>query len=464
MAVGTIILGYLISDNAYGLYAIAFILPNTVLIFQDWGVGQAMLRNCAKCRAENKLGEARKIIVAGLTFEIITGSMLTLVSLGIANFIATDVYQKPESGPLIILASLTVISTALFTANLNIFTGFEKLKLSRNTMIFQAIIQTAICPLLVYLGYGATGAVIGYVSAAAAAAVISTIFLYFSIFKKLPKTPKDGQSMFQLLKPLLGFGVPLAISSGIALILTQFTSFMMAIYVIDNAVIGNYRIAMNFAILIAFVTVPISTVLFPAFSKLDPKNEKDLLKTVFSSSIKYTSLFLLPTTMAVIVLATPLIGSFYGNKWSFASPFLALYVLSNLEVLLGSLSVWSFFTAMGKTKFLMKVNLFTLSIGIPIAVLLIPKFGINGLIIGTIFTGLPSLFILLYFAWRQYDAQVDYKSSAKIFLSSGFAAFVTYLFLTFSNLPNWAHLIVQASSFLLGYIQFSCFDRSSQSA
>src|SRR5208283_3273144 len=81
LAVGTIILGYIISDNAYGLYAIAFILPNTVLIFQDWGIGQAMLRNCAQCRGANKLAEARNIIVAGLTFEIITGIMLTVVSL-----------------------------------------------------------------------------------------------------------------------------------------------------------------------------------------------------------------------------------------------------------------------------------------------------------------------------------------------------------------------------------------------
>src|SRR5208283_5268875 len=230
-----------------------------------------------------------------------------------ANFIATDVYRKPEVSPLIIIASLTVISTALFTANLNIFTGFEKLKLSRNTMIFQAIVQTAIGPLLVYLGYGATGAVIGYVSAAAAAAVISTIFLYFSIFKKLPRSPKDGQSMFQPLKPLLSFGVPLAISSSIGLILTQFTSFMMAIYVIDNAVIGNYRIAINFSVLVTFVTIPVSTVLFPAFSKLDPVKEKNLLKTVFSSSIKYASIFMVPTIMAVLVLSKPLVGTFYGN-------------------------------------------------------------------------------------------------------------------------------------------------------
>jgi stage V sporulation protein B len=306
--------------------------------------------------------------------------------------------------------------------------------------------------LLVYLGYGATGAVIGYVSASAAGAVISTIFLYFSIFKKLPKSPKRGQSLFQPLKTLLKFGVPLALSSGIGLILIQFTSFMMAIYVLDNAVIGNYRIATNFAILLTFVTVPISTVLFPAFSKLDPKNEKDILKTVFSSSIKYSSVFLVPIVLGIVVLSKPLIGTFYGDKWPLAPPFLSLYSISSLVVLLGNMSLWTFFPAMAKTQLLVKVNLLTLAIGIPITILLVPPFGINGLIVSSTVSGLPALFSLLYLAWKQYGVKVDYKSSAKIFLSSGFAALLTYIALSFLNLPNWALLVIGLFLFIGIYL------------
>ena len=51
-------------------------------------------------------------------------------------------------------------------------------------------------------------------------------------------------------------------------------------YYEDLSLIGNYKVSTNFAILLAFFTVPINTVLFPAFSKLDPKKELALVKTV----------------------------------------------------------------------------------------------------------------------------------------------------------------------------------------
>jgi len=43
-AVGTIILGILIHEADYGLYAIALIPAATIGLFQDWGVGSTMTK------------------------------------------------------------------------------------------------------------------------------------------------------------------------------------------------------------------------------------------------------------------------------------------------------------------------------------------------------------------------------------------------------------------------------------
>ena len=61
LAVGTIILQLLVSEKDYGLYVIALIPATTILLFQDWGVGAAMVKLCAKCRSENNLGGAQKL-------------------------------------------------------------------------------------------------------------------------------------------------------------------------------------------------------------------------------------------------------------------------------------------------------------------------------------------------------------------------------------------------------------------
>ena len=451
LAVGTIILGLFILEGEYGLYAIALIPATTLLLFQDWGVGSAMTKYCAHYRAIDNEGDLRKIIVSGLTFEVVTGLSLTLLSLFIANFVASTIFGKPESASLIVLASIAILSTALLTTSQSIFVGFERMKLSSYTMICQATAQCVLVPMLVYLGYGALGAVLGYTSSLLVTGVVAVTTLYFAIFRKLGTSTANKLNTSQTLKPLLQFGVPLAIATILGGILIQFYSFIMA-STVDVAMIGNFRIATNFAVLLTFFTFPISTVLFPAFSKLDPQNEQQLLKTVFTSSVKYTALFLVPATMAMMVLSKPIIGTLYGDKWSYAPPFLALYVISNLYAIFGNLSVGTLFTALGETKTLMKLNVLTLAIGVPTAILLIPQFGIIGVILVTILPGLPSMFIGVYWAWKRYGTKADYQASGKILLVSIIAAAIVYIFLSVFSAAEWIRLVTGGTIFLATYL------------
>lgn len=447
LAVSTIVVGILILQSDYGLYAISLIPATTFLIFQDWGVGPAMVKYCAQYRAENEEGYLRKIIVAGLTFEVATGVALTILSLLMAPFIASTVFGKPESTSLISLVSITILFSALFGASSSIFVGFERMELSSYTMMCQAAAQSVLAPLLVYLGYGGFGAAIGYTVSIVASSIIAMVLLYFAIFRKLRPINKNQSGSSQTMKMLFRYGIPLAIASILAGISTQFYSLMIASYY-NTALIGNYKIATNFAILLTFFTIPISTVLFPAFSKLDPRNEQHLLKTVFKSSVKYATVFLLPAAMAVIVLSQPLVGTIYGGKWPFAASFLALIATGYLSVIFGLLSVYNLFQAVGETKLVMKLNILTLLIGIPSAFLLANSLGLYGVLFVSIQAGAPSMFIGLYLAWKRYGATVDFRASAKILLASAIAAAVTYLLLIFLNTADWVRFAAGLVTFL----------------
>jgi stage V sporulation protein B len=450
-AVGTVILGILILPGDYGLYAVALIPISTLSMFQDWGIGSALVRYCAKYRATNEEVEQRKVIIAGLIFGAATGLVLTVVSLLLANFFASAIYHKPASAFLITLASVTIFSGAISSGTASIFTGFEQMKLNSYLSVIYAVVYGVLAPLLVYFGYGAKGAVIGYTSATVVQTVISMIFLYFFIFRKLPRFKINKSEVVQTLKSLLNYGVPLGIGNIVSGLASPIFAFLMASY-ISTVMIGNYKIATNFLVLMSFITVPIGNVLFPAFSKLDPRNEKNLLKTVFASSVKYTNLLVLPATMALLVLAKPLIGTLYGNKWSYAPPFLALTVVFYLLTFFGNRSYGSFLSAMGETKMLLKLSLLSLIISIPIAFLIIPSLGIIGIIIGLTAAGMPSLFIGLYLTWKHYGAKADFGASAKILLASVLAALTVYLFLNFFTAAYWFLLVVGSILFLAVYL------------
>ena len=451
LGISSIIVGILISEGDYGLYAIALIPATTILLFQDWGIGSAMTKYCANYRATENEKKLRKIIITGLTFEVATGLVLTLFSLLIANFVASTLFAKPETSFLITLSSITVLSTAIYVACQSIFAGFERMELTTITMIVFAVMQGLLSPLLVYLGFGAIGAVAGYTFASIVSGLTAVVLLYFAVFRKLPLDNIKNETMIQTLKPLLSYGVPLAAIVLIGGISSQFYSFMMASFT-DIAMIGNYVIASNFMSILAFFSFPITTVLFPAFSKLSPSKDEKLLKTIYSSSVKYASLLLVPATIAIIVLSQPMINTIFGNKWLNAPLFLILGVLGNLFVLLGSLSFGILLTAQGETKMLMKLSLISLCIGIPSAVLLIPLFGILGVIIVGYIGGIPSLIIGVIWTWKRYNVKADFRNSIKIFFASAIAGLSTYYFLIVFVAEAWIMLAFGTLIFLLTYL------------
>lgn len=451
LAVGTIIIGLFISQTDYGLYAVALIPSATFLLFQDWGVSTALTRYCAKCRSTNQEVELRKIISAGLIFEVATGIILTLLLILLANFMAVVTLGRPESTFLIAVSSITIFMSAIGSTSVSILMGFEKMKLVSYPAIVQSVVMGVLAPVLVVLGYGAVGVLMGYTVAIAVGSLVTFLLLYFSIIRKLPKFRLNRYAIREPLKSLMNFGMPIGISNIVSGLGGQFFGFLMASYVTD-AIIGNNKIAANFGGLLSLLSYPIMSVLYPAFSKLDPNKERGLLKTIYASSAKYTVIFMIPATLAMMVLSKPLIGTIYGNKWPDAPLLLVLTVALNLLSLFGWRSMGQFLPAMGETRLMLKINLLSLLLAFPIGFALVPTLGIIGYIIGPVIAALPGTFIGIYVCWKRYGVKADLGASARVLVASTLATLTVYGFLSFFAAANWILFVVGLLLFLIVYL------------
>ena len=123
-------------------------------------------------------------------------------------------------------------------------------------------------------------------------------------------------------------------------------------------------------------------------------------------------------------------------------------MINDLFAVVGNFSVYSLLQGLGETKMVMKQNLLTLIVGVPLAFLLIPTFGILGVILGPYLAGKPSLFWGLYYIWKHYKVKVDFKSSTRIFMTSAIAATTTYLSLNFLATAEWIRLVIGGIIFL----------------
>ena len=334
------------------------------------------------------------------------------------------------------------------------------MELNNIMLICQSIIKTALIITLVELGLATSGAVKGDIIAHSTGGVIG-IFLIWTIFRKLPKAYSNKLEIKAYIKTMVKYGAPLSISAIIGGFLTQYYAFLLPIFnTKDNVMIGNYGIAINFVVLIGFFSTPITTMLFPAFSKLNSQKDKETIKNVFQSSIKYASLLVVPVAMLVICVAEPAVSTLFGATYNSAPLFLALLATSYLYTTLGNLSTGNLINSQGQTKLNLYLTLITAAIGFPMGYILIMQFGVFGLIVTTLVAGLPSICLSLLWTKKHYGVSVDWRSSTRILLSSGITATLTFMLISSLGFDSWIRLIIGVLFFSVVFVFVALLTRT----
>jgi len=302
-----------------------------------------------------------------------------------------------------------------------------------------SVIRTVLTTFLVVFGFGAFGASAGYSLSLLFAGVVC-LLLFFLIYRDLPKGSWGELRVFENLKEMIRYGFPLSVVSIVHGFTLQFYLIILAVFVSD-ALIGNYSVATNFVVLITFLAIPIMTMLYPAFSKLDAKKDRKDLGSVFRFSIKYGALIVVPVTFLIISLCEPVVFTVFGSQYSSAPLFLALLALPYLLSAFGFLSVTNFLNGQGHTILNLKVILLNSFIGLSLGYLLISFFEVAGLIFAIFVAEIPGLIIRLYWIWRNYGFTVDWISSVKILVSSAVSGGLAFVVVSYLDFASWINLI-----------------------
>ncbi len=446
-SVGTIIIANLLGSDNMGLYAIAIAAPNLIANFRDWGVTTAMVRYSAQYNSENNVAKVRSIFIAGFAFELVLGLALAVLSISISGFLA-DAFQRPQITQLIQMTSVFILMGGLVNTATAAFTGLEKMHFNSIMLIVQSIVKTGLIILLVLFGFGTLGATVGFTVAVTIAAMTG-ILLTYVMYSSLPKTSESGLGIIKTTKTLLKYGFPISLGSILTGFLTQFYSWIMAIFVTDNSAIGNYSVAMNFVVLITFFATPVTTMLLPAFSKLDYRKESKSLQNIFQYSVKYAALLVLPVAALVMSLAQPAINILFQDKYPLAPLFLALLSINYFYTAFGNLSISNLINSQGDTKYNLYLSALVVAIGFPLSWVLVSQFGIIGLIATSTVVYLPSLIWSIHFVKHRYGLSIDWFSSAKILFSAITTGLVTYLFVSWLPFSSIVQVILGVFEFFV---------------
>jgi len=329
---------------------------------------------------------------------------------------------------------LIVLQSVGMVAN-NVFVGTDRMDRNALIMVLQSLVKLVVAPLLIVLGFGVVGALVGHIMSYVVGVLVALVFL-LPIYREYRHSSGSGDFRVGFtdgVAMMIRYGFPIYFSGLLMSFVAQYGMLVMAWFVTDFE-IGNYRAASNFLSILGVLMVPVSTALFPAFSKFRLEDERGLLREFFGYSQKYVFLLLFPSVLFLLLVSRDLVFLLYGSEYVLAPVYLcllsAMYLFNGLVLI-----VLSFFNGVGLPGFTVRAVVAYCVVAVPLIYVLTMWYGVVGLIIGTAVGWFVSLVYGEYLVVKLLGGGLDLGSFPRIFVAGVVSAFLAGVVVRLFSFP-----------------------------
>ncbi len=377
-----IIVARILGPTQYGIYVVALAVASFISAFGSINAGVYFNKKLPQLSSEKNMSAAGTFIGDSLLFFIIVSLILTIVGALLSTSISLVLFSSPSYSFYILLAVTSIFWTIAYgvysTALVGVGTGTE---VAVSTMLY-LVLQAITSITLVLLGFGVTGAIIGYLTGFAVATVVSLYYLnrhvpiHFSL-----------RGIRQRLHEILSFSVPLTISGIVVGLSNNFAVILMGLLLIPAGLIGQYGVALKVGTVIDTATGAISVVLVPLFATaIYSKQTISKIGNLYRASLFYGLLFAAPMVVFASVLSKNIIVTVFTASYSSAVLYMPIISIGLLISLVGGYASYVLIS-FGKVRKVMKYSVYVTIVQFAAMVLLGLEFRVIGIIVGYLYIG-----------------------------------------------------------------------------
>ncbi|MBO3798466.1 MAG: flippase [Candidatus Brockarchaeota archaeon] len=460
LAVASILVARLLGSENYGLYSLSLVAPSLLASLIGLGLDSAAVMFTSKYSAEEKHGHVASFLKTSIVFRLATGLTASLTCFAASDFLATILLNRPGLSFYVRVFSILILFQTFFTLAYSLFVGLGSPRWASMVKLLMAVFKAFFSPVLLLLGLGVFGALLAHTLGYVFSALAGLTVLFSRYYRRLKNSPADNDEeegnpgSTGLLRLMLSYGFPLYLSSLLAILLGNYQTVLLAYYA-SNAEIGGFQAAVNLSTMFTVLITPVTTMLFPVFTRLYSTGARGELETFLNLSVKYSSLILLPVSVLAVCVSGQLVTVVYGAGYSLASGYLAAYSLMFLLVGLGYGILGSFFNGVGETWLTFRTDLLSLVVFMPLSLLLTSLQGVMGLIAALIASRVSSTVYGLVLARRRLSVKLNPPRIARIYVSTLLSAVPTVLIARFTGLPTLPSLLLSSSVYVFSYMSLT---------
>lgn len=407
-----LVLAKLLFPEQFGLVGMASVFIGFIEVFNDLGIGAALVQRKKENLQEIHLHTA---FWTGIAWSV---GVYTIMALAVAP-LAAMFYDEPLLRQIVPIMSLGILASPfnlVQNAQLTKEMNFKKIAIIKNSSnIFSGILALG----LALLGAGVWSLVFNSV-----ATLLIAMPMYFFATPWKPKFVWEKQAFHDV----FGFGL---YTTG-----TNFTNYL--INNIDYLLIGKLISAQALgAYAFAFVltnTIRIKVmgvfnkVMYPMYGK--KQSEPEALKSYYLKVINYNSIMIYPIMVFMFALGEPFILKFFGDKWADSIRPLEILALSVMVHMMVN-SNTSLIRGMGRPDLEMKLQMFKSAIFVPMLAGGIHYYGIVGAAWAVLINKVIIVIIAQYtfnYLLKMKVSTLEFLSAIKVpWIASGVSYAVVYL-------------------------------------
>lgn len=373
-----LLLARLLEPSSYGLLFLAISILGTMKFLSQLGIPKSTGRYISQYKEESET-QIKNILVFGFALNIII-VIIVSVLLFASNEYITYLFDEPQLAPFLLYGIGFICFGALTRFVRKVLQGFERIKVSSIILAIESSSRLFFAVGLVTLGYGALGALIGYIFGFILSTVIGLSYVFLVLIPEFNKKPVEEG----LYRRIVEYAIPLTATNS-ADILDKKVDTLLIGFFVGPVAVAYYTVSKQIVDLIETPLKSLGFTVAPSFGSQKAKNDIAPAIRLYESALFHSLLLYIPAAAGIMILADPIIQLVFGSEYVGAVQviqILSLYIVLESVTRVTS----SGLDYLGRAKSRAFVKTITSIANFGLNVILIPMFGVIGAAVATVTT------------------------------------------------------------------------------
>jgi O-antigen/teichoic acid export membrane protein len=431
------------SVSDFGLFYAVGAFIGFFQLFNDLGLGQAMIKSVPELESKKNFKKLKSMIVFSSMVQIVMGIVIFAFLMIFADNLAADFFHN--SGAANVIRILGIEFLVGFTIFRCLIQGAQKfgfysmIETMRIGFVAAFVVSFAVLTAsTVAMAYLFAGIIMNFV----------LVFYSIRIYRSYPKAEID----FGIAKENLIFGLTL-LAGGIAGAIISFTDVLAVTFFRSVNEVALYQAALPTSQILWIFATSLGAITLPLFSEIWAKGQKDVFGKGIAILIKLGFTLMIP--LAAVILAFPdvILNLLFGSTYVGASLALQILCIAAIFYTVFSLLLLALIS-IGKAKTVTKITFIMAAVNLILNIILVPLIGFVGSAIATLTVFIVGFVISYSNIRKDVQLHTNLRYLALLFIGGIITAASVYIV---KSLFVYQPLMVAGVSAVIGFGLYTLF-------